>query len=235
MDKKQPDINYSDLPEDWMSTIEDRLRFAIRFCQEDLNRMRAGDQINLREELSFFMYGAPMSASVATPSGVIAFDEIEISQLSNEELSKLQKEVYEVLNCAASWGKAINPRSVIKPDSPLPRHHISVDLDLRQDLIGVHGSSRDCLLFILYRLLVQEPGTVRRISLCPGCGRIFYKIKRQKYCSQRCSNRMYMQEYRSKNGEETSEANHKQYEKRVKAKLGKTVKVGRRKEKYSAS
>lgn len=228
MENKSIDINYSNLPDDWMSTTEDRLRFAIRFCQEDLSRMRTGDQINLREELSFFMYGPPMSASVATPGGVIAFDGADINQTPTEELSALQKEVYEVLNSAASWGKAINPKSVIKLDAPLPRHHISVDLDLRQNLIGVHGSSRDCLLFILYRLLVQDPGTVQHISLCPGCGRIFYRIKRQKYCSQRCSNRMYMQQYRAKNGEEVSESNHKQYEKRTKAKIGKTVKVGRR-------
>lgn len=225
------DINYSDLPEDWMSTTEDRLRFAIRFCQEDFGKMRAGDQINLREELSFFMYGAPMSAAMATPNGVIAFDGSDISQLSNEEMSKLQKEVYEVLNSAASWGKKINPRSIIKLDAPLPRHRISVDLELRGDMIGVHGSSRDCLLFILYRLLVQEPGIVRRISLCPGCGRIFYKIKRQKYCSQSCSNRMYMQEYRAKKSDKISEVNHKQYEKRTKARIGSAVKVGRRKRK----
>lgn len=225
------DINYSNLPDDWMSTTEDRLRFAIRFCQEDIGKMRAGDQINLREELSFFMYGAPMSATVATPAGVIAFDGADISQLPNEEMSKLQAEVYEVLNSAASWGKQSNPRSLVKLNAPLPRHHISVDLELRGDLIGVHGSSRDCLLFILYRLLVQEPRMVQRISLCPGCGRIFYRIKRQKYCSQRCSNRMYMQEYRGKKSDKISEVNHKQYEKRIKSEVGSAVKVARRKRK----
>jgi hypothetical protein len=224
------------LPENWLSTAEEQLRFAINFCQDDLANIRPGDLINLREDLGFFMYGHPLSRSRTIRAGVEADDEFRLPELPIEELQSIQKEVYELLNLAASWNHPINPHSVIKTDpkppytlkAPLPLHHISVSLRLMSDIIAVEGSSRDCFIFILYRLLTQEPGIVKRITLCPGCGRIFYRIKRQKYCSQRCSNRMYMQEYRAKNGEVVSESNHKQYEKRTKAKVGKSVKVDRR-------
>jgi hypothetical protein len=203
--------------------------------------MRPGDLLNLREDLGFFMYGHPASGAARTPGGIMSFDDFTLTDASIDTLRELQKEVYSLLNSAASWGKQINPHSVLKPawdrteertrlidDFHLPIHHINVGLELRGDLMAVHGSSRDCFLFILYHLVTQEPGTVKRIELCPGCGQIFYKIKRQKYCSQRCSNRTYMQQYRATNGDEISESNHKQYEKRAKAKTGKSVKIGRR-------
>jgi hypothetical protein len=223
------------LPEDWMSTAEDQLRFVIRFCQLDLDNIRQGDFKNLTEDLGFFMYGHPLSRSRTIRAGVEADDDFRLLELPRKELQGIQREVYELLNLAASWSKPINPHSVIQVDpqshavkAPLPVHHINVSLQLLSNIIAVKGSSRDCFIFILYRLLTQEPGIVKHITLCSGCGQIFYKIKRQKYCSQRCANRMYMQQYRAKNDSVISESNHKQYEKRTKAKVGNTVKVGRR-------
>lgn len=217
------------LPENWMSKAEEQLRFVIRFSQLELDNIRQGDLINLIEDLGFFMWGHPLSRSMASRAGAIVFDEDTeaITELPIEKMKEIQKEAYELLNIAASLGKASNPKSILtKGDFPI--HRISVGLRLLGEQIGVFGSSRDCFIFVLYRLLTQETGMVQRITLCPGCGRIFYRVKRQKYCSQRCSNRMYMQQYRAKNGKEVSESNHKQYEKRTKEKIGKAVRIGRR-------
>lgn len=217
------DITYRELLQGRMETPEDRLRFAVEFSQVDLLNLRPGDLLNLRDDLYLFVHGHPNER--VFPGGISATESSgSIREFSSDDMRSLQAETYAALHSSAT----ISGTSAALP--------ISVHLSLsrnpsnwkKKNVLELLGSSRDCFLMILFHLLSQEP--VNRIQACPGCNRIFYKAKRQKYCSRRCSNRVYMREYRStENGKVAiSDANHAQYSRRTKKRIGKPVKIARR-------
>jgi hypothetical protein len=147
-------------------------------------------------------------------------------EMSMQELASLQSEMRSAL-----WG--VLPGCAQGFEIKLSLSFKSVTIQNPQKnmenspSVWVFGNTRDVALYELFTLL-RDSEQISRIRLCPGCNHIFYKVKRQKYCSQRCTNRDYMRQYRSTQADKLSESNHKQYEKRTKAKVGKTVKVGRR-------
>jgi hypothetical protein len=61
----------------------------------------------------------------------------------------------------------------------------------------VHGSPLDLFAYQLVRVL--ETGGAEKLSACPApeCGRIFLKVTKKRFCSQRCQSREYMREYRA--------------------------------------
>ncbi len=228
-----------------MRTVEERLRFAIAFSHADLKKMREGDMLNLREDLSNFAHHfkgpfAPEQRHPLEPvAKQISKEELESMGVSSEvtaeiklqremtieELRSLQSEMRSVL-----WG-VVPGCSMDKIRLNLSFKSLTLPNPFKNmeeiPIIWVFGSTRDVVLYELFTLLRDSEET-KRIQLCPECRKIFYKVKRQKYCSQRCANRDYMRQYRATKSEQISESNHKQYEKRTKAKTGKTVKVGRR-------
>jgi hypothetical protein len=209
------DIPYRELPQGRMKTAEDRLRWAVEFCQSDVDHMRQGDILNLRDDLYLFLSGHPNER--VFPGGISVFEipagDHMIREFSIEEIRQLQAEVQAVFRSAA----IVSGERVALP--------INVCYTLMRDpqdwkrkvLIEVAGDSRDCFLTVLYHLLSQEP--VNRLAMCPGCNLIFYRVKKQKYCSVKCGNKVYMREYRAIGGEKDS--NHKQYEKRKSAEVPK--------------
>jgi hypothetical protein len=216
---RQQEIHY-ELSTDRMSTLEQRLRFAIEFSRMDLDTIRPGDSMNLREDLYLFAFARERFV----PGNVFAdSDEFgSIRELSIEDLKHLQIEARHALGECAT----VRVHTFSQPVTICLG--ISKTRIIRRNVLHVAGNPRDCFLTVLYFLLSQEP--VGRIRVCPGCGEIFYKVKKQKYCSRRCGNRAYMREYRStENGKDKeSKENHKAYEKRTKKRTGKTVKVARR-------
>jgi hypothetical protein len=212
--------NHYDLSADNMSTSDQRLRFAIEFSRMDLDKIRPGDLMNLREDLYSFAFAPERFV----PDNVFAdSDEFgSIRELSIQHLKGLQIETRHALGDCATVRVHTSSRPVT----------ISLCINktriVRRNVLHVAGDPRDCFLTILYFLLSQEP--VGRIRVCPGCGENFYKIKKQKYCSRRCGNRAYMRKYRNtENGKDKeSGTNHKAYVKRIKRRIGKTVKVAHR-------
>jgi hypothetical protein len=200
-----------------MKTVEDRLRFAIEFSQKDLEQIRPGDLMNLRDDLYLFAFTREPGDIFATTDE----EDADIRNLSIEDLKALQRETQIALIHFASPSPAHRV-------SLLSGSQISVSLSLNRDdqrkVLCVAGSPRDCFLMVLYLLLSKEP--VGRIRICPGCSEVFYKVKKQKYCSRRCSNRVYMRQYRkTDNGkDEVSKSNKKAYEKRTEKRYGKKFK-----------
>jgi hypothetical protein len=242
--KDKHDNPYKEPTKERMKTSEDRLRFAIEFAQADIETMREGDQLNLRDDLAIFVQGSSDWRSVrpdinTSPIESLLVAQTEPRKLPIENVVNLQREVQAILALLAH--RSITPASarievmlIVHPVDELSAlypagtmlvgnrfpEHLRVSLD-------VVGNVRDMFLYVLARVLAQ-PGMSDRVRICPGCMKLFLKVKRQKYCSQRCSNRVYMHDYRAVKIEQISESNHKQYEKRTRAKTGKAVKIARK-------
>jgi hypothetical protein len=215
----QADNPYRELSEGRMRTAEDRLRWAVEFCQSDVERMRPGDILNARDDLYLFLHGHPNER--VFPGGICAFETGgSIREFPLEEMKQLQAEGRAVFHSAAivSGTKLALPVNV---HYTLMRDPIDWK---RKVVMEVAGDPRDCFLTVLYHLITQEK--VNRLAMCPGCGLIFYRVKKKKYCSVRCGNKVYMREYRAIGGEKDS--NHKQYEKRKRARASKAAKVARK-------
>jgi hypothetical protein len=209
-----------------MQTDDDRLRFAVNFAQADLKALRRGDRLNLRDDLFMFAHSVPYSSDEdleVNAGDVFLSRKIALREMSDEQIEKVRGEFLEILD-GLSMPKG---RSRFATVGPLPRLQFYAGEGEGGATI-IFASSQDPREVLLYRLmrLLESSANTSRLQICPECRRIYIKVKRQKYCSQRCANRAYIREWRSSKGE--SKANHKQYEKRTKAKTAKSVQVGRR-------
>jgi CGNR zinc finger len=61
----------------------------------------------------------------------------------------------------------------------------------------VHGSPLDRFQYQIVRVL--EKAGANRLLACPapGCGTLFLKVTKKRFCSTRCQSRVYMQRYRA--------------------------------------
>jgi CGNR zinc finger len=63
--------------------------------------------------------------------------------------------------------------------------------------VQVHGRQLDLFAYQLVRVL--ETGGAEKLLACPApeCGRIFLKVTKKRFCSQRCQSRIYMRQLRA--------------------------------------
>jgi hypothetical protein len=101
--------------------------------------------------------------------------------------------------------------------------------------IMAQGTTYDMFLLTLMFLINQEPSG--RLKRCPECGAAFYRIKKQKYCSRVCANRVSMRSWREQRTAPSAEKQevlrnerHERYEaaQRKKHPDAKALKVARR-------
>jgi hypothetical protein len=82
------------------------------------------------------------------------------------------------------------------------------------------------LFFIRFGLALMQEGT-SAIQSCPACGRAFYRVRKQQYCSKTCINRVSRRNWleNPKNKKKERQWAHERYERRVKEKTKGNVKV----------
>jgi hypothetical protein len=221
-----------------MRTAEERLKFAIEFSQMEFEYLRQGDLMNLREDLLMFLYPEGQMAQLAKHSKYPIMDTLSWAfneedrkprdfsfvplldkpwpqEYSTDEIRALQTKCLSVIESAVYQGHSIRVATrcelnirlefVIRPgtDDPSP---------------FVGGSTEDVFMYRLYELLTRE--SRKRIVSCPSCRKIFYKVRKQKYCSRRCGIRQYMQDYRQteKGQAAIARANATQYQRKMRKK-----------------
>jgi hypothetical protein len=221
-----------------MQNAEERLKFAIQFIQMDIPHLRDGDRLNLNEDLLTFLFPdtatEPFAGDLADSA---AFPHDDPNQLSVNDLVTLQREVLEVLRGLVKLRERptrdepeplsalvlLNSQLQVTPGlAVFPRHG-----DTRVSTFFV-GPFRDAFLMQLMTTLIQLPlDTVRR---CPECEAIFYRIRKQRYCSRTCTNRANMREWRKtpKGRARKSDLNHSRYQARVRHTSSPKAKVARR-------
>lgn len=206
-----------------MKTAADRLRFAIGFVNTDLNSLRPGDWLNLRDDLSIFLSGKTGEPSaMAERGGLVAtpFKKPLPQDYTEEDFRVLQdsfKSIFDNLSATEIHPIHIEGDFYLMSFKPLPRNDPRY---YNVNLLHVSGPTKDMALLVLMGLLSNEPGD--RVLRCPECNNYFYRIKKQTYCSRACVNRATVREWRKtqEGKQKESEATHKRYAKRVKAATG---------------
>ncbi len=208
-----------------MNTAEARLKFAVGFADLNLDALRPGDWLNLREDLARFLGFAPQGRDTTLGAMGGAFTDTLMppypQDYPKDLMHTLQAEVKGVMRAlietrrqipaqraalekgGVRFGPPFHPAYVV----PQPAIRISVRpawFDVAnptpaaadRNILWVSGSVRDVFVFVLAFLLAQEPRS--RFQECPGCGRLFYRIRRQRYCSRPCVNRANLRAYRAR-------------------------------------
>lgn len=175
-----------------MRTPTDRLQFAIRFAQMDLGRLRVGDWINLKEDMQNFLSRAgplqPFDVKV-----FLALPSTPAADLSKEDCQAIQHKMLDMLE------KLVDKRGGHKVAPTVKGDGLTFNL-LPGPVPVVQGpASSELFGFVLFYLIAQE--AKGRVLRCPECQTIFYRHRKQKYCSRTCTNRANVKNWRGRHAE----------------------------------
>ena len=167
-------------------TAVDRIKFAIRLANANLDMLRPGDWINLKDDLcDYLAYGEGRGYTLRDMGGIGA-NVIPGTPLPTEygerEFRSLQAELRGILGGATGTESSPIIRFPNMGLSLMPLRFLGLD----HSFISGLGSTRDTFLIVLFLLLAKQG--VGNIAKCPQCGETFWRgILRQKYCSRRCA------------------------------------------------
>lgn len=195
-----------------MKTARDRLEFAIRFAQLDLTNIRPGNLLNLRDDLeAFHGYGptATTGASLSDLGGIMAapISSPLPSEFTEDDFKKLQAEVKELLlqlavgNSASKSHEPPGAGWAVMSTFPVSARYSVLPLHSSGQTgswITAQGDTRDVTLLRLFHLLSNNGSAPLRLCPEPECGRLFYRVRRQEYCSKKCVNRANKRAARAK-------------------------------------
>ena len=175
-----------------MQSDADRLRFAVRFATESLRTQRALSRV--RRELANFLGVTPQGTD---PPGGFGIRVVALGggnpcqEIPKNELLQLQREARWFLQGAVEshGGEPVSIRQV-------SLRQVSVDVVGNQKgrrIPRVGGTVRT--VFFLALILLLSGGEGRNILRCPVCGTIFCRVRRQKYCNSKCTDRAGWRRY----------------------------------------
>jgi hypothetical protein len=206
-----------------MQTAAERLKFAISFAQLDLDRLRPGDWLNLRDDLTTFLgLQVGRRRPVADTGGVLVagLDGPQPEDLSIDDFRRLQAEVRSILaeqvDVQPTGEHIASFRAIQAEYAVLPW------------AIYIRGPVHDMTLLTLMHLLFRQPtAPIRR---CPECQTIFYRVRKQRYCSRPCVHRTAVRKWRQTEAGQQYERRRgrARYEAGVKRRVGSGVTVGTR-------
>jgi hypothetical protein len=190
-------------------TVSERLQIAIRFAQANLNTLRPGDWLNLRNDLAIFLgCKAGEQSQYPAAGGVMGGPDIhpEDDKFTEDAIRALQEEMRRLLQ------GAVDRIPLEAPAVPIQGlFSIMFSSQGTEKRIVGYGPTRDMTLVTLLFLL--DPEHLDRIRKCPECNSIFYRIAKQQYCSRPCTNRANLRNWRQREGvrEEEREEAHRRY------------------------
>ena len=191
-------------------------QWALAFAMADLDTLRPGDWLNLREEIGNFIAG-----NVAATDFFMWPPPADDTSVA--EVAALQLEVRRLFEWAS--------RGALAPVGDAPGITVTATwkvVPMRGAAATValvaEGTVRDLFLTRLVFLLNREG--VRNLRACPECGRVFWRVGRKLYCSRRCTNRAVFQKWakttekgRTRSKREIKAAKERRHYKRRLAKL----------------
>ncbi len=168
-----------------MTNTTERLEWAMDFTRLDLANLRAGDKLNLREDLALFLGRVP--GGYQPGRDIAGFVLSAIGNLENptdDEIARLQSKARELLEAAVGRQKDhLKLRSLAKI-----RWQVVGDL-AEGFFIHLWGPYQELFLFLLGKLITdQRAGDFCRCSECSGL--FLRRDGRQIYCLPRCRNRV---------------------------------------------
>jgi hypothetical protein len=156
------------------------LEAAIQFAQVDLSKL-PGKGLDTAERIVQRIIHRTEPATQVLPGA-----------LDRRTLTALQARALELLRSIATPGPS---RITIAGDLLLT--FIAVREKDASVSVRVSGHALDRFQYQLIRLL--EDAGVEKLLTCPApdCGRIFLKVTKKRFCSQRCQSRIYMRQVRA--------------------------------------
>lgn len=201
-----------------LTTQDGRLQFVVTFAQLDLDALSAGDWLNLREALARFLGLVPGEGASSKPitALTVAGGRRELFQpmlslglagiATDADISEDAKQlptwgpegVRAVQADTLAWLQSLT-HPVVPGESGVPHAlPLSGKVSLSSGGGRVHVIAPLRMLFfwhLLWLLLAEPPDRIHR---CPECGTIFYRVKKQAYCSRTCGNRVTQRRWRER-------------------------------------
>lgn len=215
-----------------MQGAKDQLEFVLRFVNADLDHLRPGDWLNLREDFAAFL-GVKAGAGIALVGPIMSMplEPPFPEDMTPEDFKTLQTKVRATLtqfvNVREQGGGGgermeLSLGAVLLPfDSLSPRF-------AGRSVLHLTGSTRDIFFVRMFLLFAFE--STARIGACPECEQIMLRTKKREYCSSRCQTRAYMRRYRQQGAikQQENEKAHTRYANKRKRQLSEKVHVARR-------
>jgi hypothetical protein len=210
-----------------LTTQDERLQFVVAFAQLDLDALSAGDWLNLRETLARFLYLMPGLGTPSKPITALAVDVaggradlfqprlsfgmlgIPTEAASLDPASQLDpasllaawsaEDVRTLQADTLAWLQSLTAFPV--PGEGFPPHRLPLAGEVLLGPSGVRpvqviAPLRMLFFWYLFWLLLAEPPD--RIQRCPECATIFFRVKKQAYCSRTCGNRATQRRWRER-------------------------------------
>lgn len=177
-------------------TVDESIQFAIGFARQNLDHYRAGDWLNLRDDLKRFFGTEGIDVDPEEPTGAMLGEPDEdLSKVGEADLKKLQIVTRSFLSCFAGAEVSILPIINVSIRPRRIKHE-----DRTYSCPTAFGSLPDCMQTMLNYLLLVRPEA--SIELCPDCKQLFYRTGKMKFCSSTCTNRAMQKAKRLRDVEE---------------------------------
>ena len=201
----------------------EKLKFAVRFAEMKLDGprkkdgtpmtpVREGDILNLKEDLLAFVnldgpkeigkvIAYTQEASLKDrPGAIYAIPKLNPpnalpTDYSMEQLIELQTYCSLILQSAA-YGSGVIEMPIVLRFSLFrgPKYQCTS--------LYLTGSFRDIFLYTLFHLInTEERNSILRCPV-PGCGKIFYRVRKQRFCSHACAVKASVNRKKSKKAKE---------------------------------
>ena len=172
---------------------KDRLRFAVTFVGQDLDRLRPGDLSNWNHELwGFLGWEKGVSRHPPAAEPIVLPSPLE-DPYPLAKMKELQMETRLILSGLIDHREGRSAKPLFTSVGPVAIAIRSSRGSPDQSVQYVRGPKRDIFLHRLFFLLGQEPNS--SIQRCPECDSIFYRVRRQKYCKRECTTRAFWRSY----------------------------------------
>jgi hypothetical protein len=192
---------------------EDRLRFAVKFAVMPLDRLRAGDWLNLKEDVAAFLSSQILSGNWESlplsrlielrPTFSNVTDFPERMPLFQAKMTLLQPEVRAILDAQAvdldAEGCIDGDATVRRMEAMVPKTPhtlLAVTVIHRPLFSAVMGTVEAVFHWQLQHLITSTP--IGKVAHCRECDTIFYRVKQQVYCSRACTNRVSTRRFRER-------------------------------------
>lgn len=234
-------------------TNEEKLQFIVKFSQEDLSQFKDWQFLKLKEDFRSFLDIPNAGDALDLEKGSSRFTAYPVGDLSivdSPTMQPVQQAVHDIFRRVAGGLESSHKQVIvdesrgdfftgmrqslafIRIEEPIEFTMVTIHRDLAS-MLSLRASLKTCVLMKLLFLFSAEPTSEIKQCKSQKCNNVFYRVRRQEFCSKACSNRDHMARTRAvttadKSAE--SDNNHKNYKKRIQKKLGKGVaaKVQRR-------
>jgi hypothetical protein len=199
-----------------MTTPVSRVKFLVEYAYNDLDKLREGDWLNLWPDLTMFLIDgrrpqdAEWGENFSAGQVWVDIDGIQIPRnkaARRKLLRAIQRELVALFDFIVAEVSPDEVRYPVKdstmvvkllPGSIRGRDVSWPSLRFRpvrvpgtRDSLGftASGKVRDLVLWKATQDLLRFPS--RPLNRCPGCGRVFYRVRKQTYCTRVCFKQHY--------------------------------------------